>query len=88
MRLGRASCSQTAGAQIELPLSVPVCAWCKPDTGRGLNAALISHGICARHLKELKMSLNPPAAGSAKAPPRPSRRKHRIEGEVLLPLVF
>jgi hypothetical protein len=46
--------------QSELPLRVAVCAWCKPknrsiDLGAGLGA--ISHGICPRHLKKLRLEL-------------------------------
>ena len=47
--------------QIEFPMRVPVCAWCKPkgrrvDLGTGLGS--ISHGICPRHLRELKVKLH------------------------------
>ncbi len=88
MRPGRTSCSKAADKQIELPLGVAICAWCEPDGRRGLDAALVSHGICPRHFKELEMSLNPLALERAKALPRRSRRKFRNEGEGLLPLIF
>lgn len=40
--------------QIEFPLAVAVCAWCKPkEPGAGADA--LSHGICLRHLKKLKL---------------------------------
>jgi hypothetical protein len=46
--------------QSELPLRVAVCAWCNPkkrgvELGAGLGA--ISHGICPRHLKMLRLEL-------------------------------
>jgi hypothetical protein len=41
-------------SQIEFPLQVSVCAWCKPQTRAG-EPAVISHGICLRHLKKLKL---------------------------------
>lgn len=49
-----------APQQSELPMRVAVCAWCKPkhrgvELGAGLGA--ISHGICPRHLKQLRLEL-------------------------------
>lgn len=46
--------------QSEFPLRVAVCAWCKPknrgvDLGTGLGS--ISHGICPRHLKQIRLEL-------------------------------
>jgi hypothetical protein len=41
-------------SQIEFPLAVAVCAWCKPDKGGAVMGSL-SHGICLRHLKKLKL---------------------------------
>jgi hypothetical protein len=40
--------------QIEFPLPVAVCAWCKPKE-QGTGAGVSSHGICLRHLKKLKL---------------------------------
>jgi hypothetical protein len=41
--------------QTELPLSVAICAWCKPGfTSKGV----ISHGICPRHLKLMRTGLS------------------------------
>jgi hypothetical protein len=40
--------------QIEFPLAVAVCAWCKPKK-RGTSVVALSHGICLRHLKKLKL---------------------------------
>ena len=43
-------------SQTEFSLSVSICAWCKPhERGAGLGA--ISHGICLRHLKNLKLEV-------------------------------
>ncbi len=46
--------------QSEFSLRVPVCAWCKPKNRRadpGDSPGAISHGICPRHLKKLKLEL-------------------------------
>ena len=43
-----------AASQIEFPLAVSVCAWCKPKE-RGAVMGSLSHGICLRHLKKLKL---------------------------------
>jgi hypothetical protein len=41
-------------SQTEFSLKVAICAWCKPnERGSGLGA--ISHGICLRHLRKLKL---------------------------------
>jgi hypothetical protein len=42
--------------QIEFPLAVAVCAWCRPNE---LGAAVgeVSHGICLRHLRKLRLDL-------------------------------
>jgi len=45
-----------AVGQTEFPLRVAVCAWCKPrELGAGLGA--LSHGICPRHFREMKVKL-------------------------------
>jgi hypothetical protein len=42
------------GSQTEFTLRVSICAWCKPgERGSGLGA--VSHGICLRHLRNLKL---------------------------------
>lgn len=47
---------EVGAEQIELPLRVPVCAWCRPpELGRGFGA--ISHGICPRHLRQLLLEI-------------------------------
>lgn len=43
-----------AARQIEFPMRVAVCAWCKPKYwGEGPGA--VTHGICPRHLRKLKL---------------------------------
>ena len=39
--------------QTEFPLTVAVCAWCKPQS-RG-ESGTQSHGICLKHLRKLKL---------------------------------
>lgn len=55
-------------SQTEFSLAVSICAWCKPhERGSGLGA--ISHGICLRHLRHLKLQtqgLLPKRAGRTK----------------------
>jgi hypothetical protein len=64
--------------QVEFPLSVAVCAWCAPkERGHGLGS--ISHGICMRHLRNLKLEMQ----GIVSKRPR---RRMRGWGEALLPL--
>jgi hypothetical protein len=43
--------------QIEFPLAVPVCAWCKPRKPSPVLSALVSHGICLKHLKSFRLEL-------------------------------
>ena len=45
--------------QSELPLRVPVCAWCKPKNRSEDLGPLgsISHGICPRHLKKFMLEM-------------------------------
>ena len=46
--------SHMTASQTEFSLSVAICAWFKPnERGSGLGA--ISHGICLRHLRKLKL---------------------------------
>ena len=40
--------------QIEFPMPVAVCAWCKPKE-RGQGFGLLTHGICLRHLRQMKL---------------------------------
>jgi len=47
--------------QIEFPLTVSVCAWCKPgSSGKGMT--VISHGICLHHLRKMRLELMKRAA--------------------------
>jgi hypothetical protein len=71
--------------QIEFPLVVAVCAWCKPKRDAG--AGIVSHGICLRHLRKVKMELqNLGLKRSGRSTGGRSRRRRECEGEALLPL--
>ena len=65
------------GAQTEFSLRVAVCAWCKPhERGSGLGA--ISHGICLRHLRHLKLQMQgflPERSGRATRRVRPQDKQ-------------
>jgi hypothetical protein len=50
--------------QIEFPLAIPVCAWCKPGSG-GKGLKVISHGICLHHLRKMRLELMKRAAEAA-----------------------
>lgn len=66
--------------QLDLSLCVAVCAWCKPRVPIG-EPGVLSHGICPRHLRKLKLELQ----GII---PRRSRRTtaEKSRRDVLLPL--
>jgi|GEM_PF-2876737 len=69
--------------QIELTLPVAICAWCKPKE-RGSFLGAVSHGICPRHLRNLKFEMEGVAI-------QPHRRRVRAKlrdsgSESLLPL--
>jgi hypothetical protein len=68
--------------QSEFPLRVAVCAWCKPKnlgTNLSSGSGSISHGICLRHLKklrlELQMQVKKPGDHAASASRPTSRRR-------------
>lgn len=52
--------------QIEFPLTVSVCAWCKPGSG-GMGLQVISHGICLHHLRKMRLELMKHSAEAAAA---------------------
>lgn len=61
--------------QIEFPLQTAICAWCKPqDTGH--DRAVLSHGICLKHLRKLKLQ----AQGIIPARDSRARRKDMALG--------
>jgi hypothetical protein len=68
------------GRQIEFPLSVAVCAWCNPDE-RGAGLGDVSHGICLRHLRKLKLEMQ-----GLISVRRPRRRRKQLAPNELLPL--
>jgi hypothetical protein len=72
------------GQQIEFPLSVAVCAWCEP-VEPGASVGELSHGICLRHLKKLKLQLIPRGTQRPRPGASPQRRR-KAAGEVWLPL--
>lgn len=72
--------------QIEFPLAVSICAWCRPgDLGNGLGAQ--SHGICPRHFRKLQQELQRLQAGLSAVPARRRRLSREVGAESLaLPL--
>lgn len=43
-------------SQLEMPIPVAVCAWCKPkELGTGVGT--VSHGICPRHLRNIQLEM-------------------------------
>jgi hypothetical protein len=48
--------AESAARQSVLAFRVLVCAWCKPRE-RGAGLGDLSHGICPRHFREMKMKL-------------------------------
>jgi hypothetical protein len=52
-----------AGEQIEFPLAVAVCAWCRPKSKAAANLPVLSHGICPRHLRKMRSKLGLPQRG-------------------------
>jgi hypothetical protein len=71
--------------QPEFPLWVPVCAWCKPrDLGATVGA--LSHGICPRHFREMKLKLQDSRGGREGVPVRlqagHSRRRSKSLQEI------
>ncbi|HLH55811.1 MAG TPA: hypothetical protein VKY92_19575 [Verrucomicrobiae bacterium] len=72
-------------SQTEFSLAVAICAWCKPgERGGGLGA--VSHGICLKHLRKLKLQVQGllPEATRPTASKKP--RVSRAKIEPLLPL--
>ncbi len=72
--------------QIEMPLAVAVCAWCRPrELGAGLGT--LSHGICPRHLRKMKLKLQQMRGAAPKRSSRRSKTKFQPGNEVMfLPL--
>ena len=72
--------------QIEFPLTVAVCAWCRPrEVGTGV--AAWSHGICPRHLRMMKLEVQRLIGATPRCCSRPGRIPSPREAESLsLPL--
>ena len=66
--------------QIEFPLAVAVCAWCRPRE-LGANLGELSHGICPRHLRKIKLKLR---QTNPKSSSRRRQLKSRPGAEVML----
>jgi hypothetical protein len=62
--------------QPEFPLRVAVCAWCRP-VELGTTVGVLSHGICPRHFREMKLKLQNNRRGGADVPVRPQTRRSR-----------
>ena len=66
--------------QSEFPLRVAVCAWCKPkhrNVDLGLSLGSISHGICPRHLKKLRLELQTMKVAGAPVPANAAHPRRR-----------
>ena len=62
--------------QPEFALRVAVCAWCKPRE-LGATVGALSHGICPRHFREMKLKLQNSSRGGEVLPVRPQARRSR-----------
>jgi hypothetical protein len=64
---------EPVASQTEFLMAVPVCAWCEPRQP-GATQVAVTHGICPRHFRQLKLETQkiycPPTAGS----PTPARK--------------
>jgi hypothetical protein len=47
---------EMVAAQIEFPMSVAICAWCKPVKA-GTGSGVLTHGICPRHFRKMRIEL-------------------------------
>ena len=70
--------------QTEFPLRVAICAWCNPRD-RAANMGAMSHGICPRHFREMKIKLQIRRSGGETAlgdhRPRRSEEQGRPTGD-------
>lgn len=70
----------TVTIQSEFPLRVAVCAWCQPkdrSADPAKSAGSLSHGICPRHLKKLKLEMQLQKNGGNFAPAAPTHSRRR-----------
>ncbi len=71
--------------QIELPLKVPVCAWCRPKE-LGDRPGAVSQGICPRHFRKLVYGLRAGLTSlAADAAISQGRDSHRLVQAELAP---
>jgi hypothetical protein len=66
--------NMSGNKQIEMPLPVAVCAWCKPDE-RGSGVGAVSHGICMRHLRKFRIQLHEKNAKKGPHPAKPHAKR-------------
>jgi hypothetical protein len=71
-------------SQTEFSLQVSICAWCKPGD-RDSSLGAISHGICLRHLRNLKLETQGLLPARAKSRSRRTGRPDPRE-EMLFPI--
>ena len=64
---------ETADRQIEFSMAVPVCAWCEPRKP-GVTRVAVTHGICPRHFKQLKLETQKIYCHPAEESPAPARK--------------
>lgn len=77
---GEGFTTMSGHSQIEMPLPVAVCAWCKPHE-RGSGVGAVSHGICMKHLRKFRMQIQ---EMNTKKHPRPAAQHARRETLSLL----
>lgn len=68
------------GSQTEFSLQGAICAWCEP-VERGVGLGTVSHGICLKHLRKLKLQTQGLLPKRARRSARPDSQT-----EALLPL--
>jgi hypothetical protein len=77
-----------AASQIEFPMAVPVCAWCEPRKP-GVTRPAVTHGICPRHLRQLKLETQKIYCSESGSSPAPARKRLvRLAQPELTPLVL
>ncbi len=86
---GATTTTESAGHQTEFIMAVPVCAWCEPRKP-GSTQAPVTHGICPRHLKQLKLETRkihcPPTTNTPTPARKPVVRLAQPELAALVPV--
>ena len=60
-------------SQIEFSMPVPVCAWCEPRKP-GATRVAVTHGICPRHFRQLKLETQKIYCQSTSTSAAPARK--------------